>query len=574
MISTLLEFATQERDTYKAFKAAAEKALGQAQADLAAAQKQHEDARKDFAKLEQEADGLRKDLAVIPMPADGQALLAQLEQHIIGMRKKHADILDAEDTMATVNARVKRARTELDRATARLAEAETKLKAAKDRNLRLAGWAEQLKKPPLDTLPADADGALKGQTYTDAKKRVEDDIPKDLRDRAHERGVQQRKRRAAVDAALASAETKRLAEQNAALGATPQAWLKARADFDAAEAALKDYMTATRERLDLARGLLNRIATDLPLTLAEKDHIVDVTLVARGTAAAALEKARDDKRAKVEDKGVAVEEAILAALAKDPTSDPDQDNAVKNAKKDLADAEKELADANKVVGVSALEKARDNAADDRAKKQKAHDDALAAAGGNVNDPAVKAAEDELTAADTKSTAAKKAFDDAAKARADAKKAVDDKQKDVDDAVAAAKAKVPPVNPDTDPTVKAARAALEKAENELAKAERALIPISGDLDAWEAAIPDPTWRMLVDLEEAERILTDLAAIKPADRLQAVKDKEAALVATLDAVARSARTLAFLEDSVAERMAWATRAAGAAPARLLSAIRGDS
>lgn len=578
MITTLSDFATHERDTYKTLKAAAEKSLGDAQTALAQAQKDHEAARNDFAKLEQEADGLRKDLAIIPMPADGQALLDQLEQHIVGMREKQAEILDAEDAMAAADAKVKRARTELDRATARLAEAEKKLKEAQDRNERLAGWAEQLKKPPLDTLPTDADAALNtaphNKTFTDAKKRVEDDIPKDLRDRAHERGLQQRKRRAAVEAAVASAEVKRLAEQNAALGAAPQAWLKARGEFDAAEAGLKDYMTATRERLDLAGGLLSRIATALPLTLAEKDHIVDATLVARGTAAAALEKARDDKLAKVEEKRAAVEEAILAALAKDPTSDSSQDNAVKNAKKELADAEKELADTNKVLALSALEKARDDAAAEKDKKQDALNAAVAASQDPNNDPAVAAAKDALKIADDKSTAAKKTFDDAAKVRTDAKKAVDDRQKDVDDAIAAAKAKVPPVNPDTDPKVKDARTALEKAKNELAKAERPLIPISGDLDAWEAAIPDSSWRMLVDREEAERLLTDLAGAKPADLLQAVKDKEAALVGALDTVARSVRSMAFLEDAVAERTALRTRAAGAAPARLLSAIRGDS
>src|SRR5947199_444885 len=107
MATTLLDFAKQEHDTYATLKTNADKALAEAQTVLTQAQRTRDEATRTLGALEQEVGDIRKKLAGIPLPADGQALLVELEQHMIDMRAAHATILDGEDAAADADARVK-----------------------------------------------------------------------------------------------------------------------------------------------------------------------------------------------------------------------------------------------------------------------------------------------------------------------------------------------------------------------------------------------------------------------------------------------------------------------------------
>jgi hypothetical protein len=574
MATTLHDFATQERDTYAALRTKADEALAKAQTALTGAQTRREEATKALATLEQEVGDIRKKLGEIPSPADGHALLVDLEERMIGVRTRQAAILDAEEDVAGADAQVKSVRAGLAVAVARLAEAASALETAKARATRLADWTTALGKPPLSDLPGDADAALnsppRNEAFTKARQRIQEDIPQPLRDRARERGTQARQRLKVRSDAAASAETARLAEWNKTVGATPQALEKAQREFDAAEAALRDYLTRGRERYQLAAGLLSRIVSALPLTPAEKDRIADPLVAARATAALALEKARDTAQVALEAKQLALDDATSAALASAPTANPDDDGAVKAAKTERDKAKEDLDKANAALATSALQKARDDTAKEAADKQKASDDIQgSAATQEEKDSAADAAQQAQARADE----ARKAFEDATKARDDAKAAVPTREKELKDARTAAAAKVPPVDPESDPAVKDARTALALAKNELAKAERRLITIGGGLDVWEAAVLDTSWRMLADFDEAERILTDLKDSKPSDLLKAVKDTEAALVAARESTTKSARALVVLEGDAAERRARLEQAREAAPARFLSALRGD-
>src|SRR2546423_1530787 len=133
-----------------------------------------------------------------------------------------------------------------------------------------------------------------------------------------------------------------------------------------------------------------------------------------------------------------------------------------------------------------------------------------------------------------------------------------------------------IDPEANPTqkVKDAQKDLDDARNAFAIADGNYLPANVKaLDAWEAAVPDATWRHLADFEEAQQALTELKQTKGQDLVDDLTLAEANLAAALADASGSARRLRVLE---AERQAHAARAAfeASAAARLtLSALRGD-
>ncbi len=95
-----------------------------------------------------------------------------------------------------------------------------------------------------------------------------------------------------------------------------------------------------------------------------------------------------------------------------------------------------------------------------------------------------------------------------------------------------------------------------------------------LDAWEAALPDSAYAANAQLQEAEEILARLAGTDPTALVAAVTAAETALVKALLAQASSDRTLAYLQDTLAQQAARRDRARAARQDTVFSFMRGDS
>jgi hypothetical protein len=138
----------------------------------------------------------------------------------------------------------------------------------------------------------------------------------------------------------------------------------------------------------------------------------------------------------------------------------------------------------------------------------------------------------------------------------------------------AKTKDVDADPESDPDVIVAKAelataltAVDAARNEFTAGMKA------DLAAWEAAVPDNTWRLIADFDEAERWLNDLK-VNQTSLESKTTDAEKELVAVLVSADKNARTLQTLQNEAAKAAALAKFDAGALPRRVLGAMRGDS
>lgn len=154
------------------------------------------------------------------------------------------------------------------------------------------------------------------------------------------------------------------------------------------------------------------------------------------------------------------------------------------------------------------------------------------------------------------------------ARDTAQAALEAAQRAYDDAVLDALAADPDTTPVVDDEdVTDAQDALATAEGEYTAAMRE------NLQRWEATVPDALWRALDAFLEAEELLDELAA-GPGTRAADLSTNESAYAAALDAEARALRAQAVVERAVRERSGLADAARRTAPARTLSALRGDA
>ncbi len=126
---------------------------------------------------------------------------------------------------------------------------------------------------------------------------------------------------------------------------------------------------------------------------------------------------------------------------------------------------------------------------------------------------------------------------------------------------------------TDATVAAKRAAIGTAVTTYTSALTAFTTKS-DLDNWEAVIPDPAWKVLLDFEDAAAALVDLSAVDPATLATTMDTAENDYATALAAAGAAQRRSDYYGDAIGlceERLAAAQAAIGK---RLASAIRGDS
>ncbi len=444
--TTMLQFANQEKSAYQSEQTKAQAALAAAQQVLAQAQADLATLSADFAKLQDQVASIHKQLAVTPMPADAAALAQQLETTIIALRAKQAQLLDGDDAVDEAQSEAENAQADFDHVNAALAKATSDQANAQADDATRTAWKQAVAAAPLNTLKADAAAALAASPFTDAKTRIEGDIPSALITRARERGTLAVDRLMAFQTAATFAEDELSTDldTNAGLGGKTQ---KRRVEFKRAQAAFGDYVQRAAERYDRALAVLAGVVSAPPLTQPEKDRITDVTIVAKGTAAATNEKARDDAEAA---KQAALDDATLVALEADPDAD--------------------------VSG----------------------------------DPNVSAAATALQTSQTALTAAQNAY---------------------------------------------------TAQNRK------------DLDTWEAAVPDSSWNLLAQFEEAKLVLTSLSTVDPTALATAMKTAESAYAGALFTEAQGARTTWFLTESAkrrADRLATATKSG---KAHVFGALRGD-
>ncbi len=511
MPTMIIDYATQRRDDAKKAVTTAKQRLTTAQTGIAARSKEVEDSTSVLTELEKKAAEIRQKLSTIPTPADGSALLDTLEQTIIQIRYEQSKILQAQTGLLAAQSDAARAQAELSAATSRLTTREADLKQAALSGKQRAAWANALGTVPLSKINTDADKALKNKPFKDAQKRIAADLPTSLLTRAEERRADESARLARRSAETQAAEAALLAEvkKGGAAGQASEQW----AAFLRLEAAARDFINTAKGRFDQAQAMLAEVGdtTRSPLTDEQVERINDASLTVARDAAAGIEKALDAKLKDLEDKQAVLAEEILKAKAANQV--PEDEQAVKDATKDVEDAQLAFDAANNAW--RAEEQARDAAQE-----------------------AVGAQQAILAQAIQKAIVAKQ-------------------------------------NPDIDPGVIQAKSDLAAAQQDLKDAIDAYkLSNRGILHAWEAAMPDTAWQLVDDYEEAAEILQALRDSDPAKLKTELEQAEADYVAAQLIADASASVLEQLAAEQDVRAAHEQSVRQAEAARLFSALRGDN
>jgi len=508
----ILDYATRQRDDAMLAVAAAQRQLGEAQSAIAAESENLARATGAFSDLNKQADETRKKLAASPTSADGVALLDALEQLVIRSRAKRAGALMAQAELDAAKATAESAQTLLNTASARLARAESALKQADEAHNQREKLKTALTAAPLSTINTDADGALRNDPFNSAKTRIEADFPAGLLARAEERFDAEAARIARTVADALAAEDAALTERDVNGGVIGDADKQWRA-FLRAEAAARDFVNTAKSRFDQAQATLAGVADadTFPLTPEESARINDATLKTAREAAAAAENIRDGELKNLNAAVDALEAEILKARSEN--KNPDDVQAVIDARNTLAAAEIAF-----------------QSADDNWRAEEIDRDAKLAD--------VAAKQVALAVATQSAIAAKK-------------------------------------DPEADVNVIAARTALTEAENTLKIAEDNYKQSDhGVLHAWEAAVPETSWLLLADYEEARRALNDLKASDPAKLKSDLDQAEADFV---EAKLKADASSNVMEQLAAEQTRRAGRRQSARQnhvQRLFGALRGDN
>ena len=326
----IVPYAQQRRSTLSSALDAAKIRLSKALTDINTERGKVEAATTAFAELEAKIAEIRGKLSAVPTPADGDLLLAQLEKAIIDSRAKRAEITSAKIALTDAQAREVSASADVATFTGQLAAIDDLLKRAEpastDRDKLIAALDGPLASIKSDAAKAIDETKATGATFKKAKKRIEDDLPPSLLDRAV-------KRRDAASARITYTTTAREAAEKAVrqesdkngLGVAASSALSA---LTRAEAAAREFVNSARSRFDQANAALARVAdkTVSPLTPEQ---------IARLNAPDPLKKSRDD---------AATEEAKVEGLQQTLEGKQEAlDKALVDAKANPADATKQAA---------------------------------------------------------------------------------------------------------------------------------------------------------------------------------------------------------------------------------------
>jgi hypothetical protein len=349
MADTLLTVATEERDKAKGERDRVAGELNRAQADLTGAQKELGDAAKELTALQNEAAAIRRQIAQTTIAADGKKLFDKLDENTTKVRAEQAAIVALNESVASARSRIIASQAELDRATAAVAATEQALADARRADDDRTAWANAAS-GPLSGLPGKAEVTKSGAAKTvaaGATARLDGgkggDIPAEVFERANDRRAKRATRLgSAVDAAEQAED--RLADESAKAGLAGER-AKAGTVYARSREALRDFALTARERYDRALALLNGVAASTGLNQDEKDRIDELNQEALAANAFALEAARDDAQADLDEKNDEIAAAYLEALATDPTTDPATSAAVTAASANLDTLEQAVSDA-------------------------------------------------------------------------------------------------------------------------------------------------------------------------------------------------------------------------------------
>jgi hypothetical protein len=513
--TTIIEYVTQRRDNAQLALTATQQQLATAQAALSdsIAVLAVETALLDS--LNKTAAELRQKLAAVPTPADGEPLLIALEQITIRQRASQSKIVDIQGEILIAQSDVTAAQDDLAAASATLNDAESDFTQAAKPGEQRDEWITKLDAEPLASLHTAATKALdlalaEGAVFKKAKERIEADIPAKLLERAEQRHDAEVTRLKDAAAKTTTATAAVVAERKKSHLAANAADLWTA--FRSVESATGEHVASASARFAQSATTLTAVGDEnnSPLTPEQIARINDAALQPDREAAAAEEKNVHDKRKDLDDKQAILDDAIVAAKA-DPT------NAAKA--QDVVDAQADVATA-RVDYITAHDVWIDKLSDYR---------------GAIHN-------------------------------------LEDKQKTLNAARQAAIAAG--VDPETDPDVQVALVNVVTAEMNLKTAEDLYRASShGILHAWEAAVPDSTWRIFEQYKQAQQTLTDLKSPSAAAVKQRLLTAETDY---LTAQLKADASASVLSQLTAEQIRRATREAAAREvfaARLFSALRGD-
>lgn len=297
-MTTLLEFATNDMARVNGDKTTAQSAVAAAQAGLAAAQQDRDDTAQKIAKKQDAIAKKRVEIANAAMPADAEAAAADLETLLIDLNDLQAHAVDVQVQIDTYQSQIDVQLDSLGTATSRSVQATSALAVAQKTDADHAAWHAAIGVPPLSTISADANTALGGSTYADAKERAEDGFDTTLLAHVRTRESKEQARLAQIESTLQDMEddldSKIAADRGVAGAVAPL-----QRTYDRAEAAFRELATGAQDRYNRALGLLSSIANAPPLTIAERNRMTDATIVstAKGdpvTHEEDLETAQDD----------------------------------------------------------------------------------------------------------------------------------------------------------------------------------------------------------------------------------------------------------------------------------------
>jgi hypothetical protein len=455
---------------------------------------------------------------------------------------------------------------------------------------------QKLKEPPLSTLKAEADNIPTGESWNAAKKRLEEDITREL---------------FTCTEARADLEIERLnnyKKQADKLAEQLDVTIKINnlsQKFEKADAAFRDYVVNAKRRFDQVQAIAARVADTKQnqLTEAEKASIqskkpddgtndavlqeIRKTAANRGKALATAQKDFDIQVINAEEKKADAEINLLKAqriaLAKD--INPGADEEVKKAKTELETAKNELENLKtnlpeklkKSIEEFSLFETNDKDPDEQDLKTLV--DKLEANSGPAKLVSQfiwgkfdKPTKDVLGDSTAKLSDQQDALIEALNKILKGESIYEEQRFKGVDLHPATQLLIK--NPTTENRIRLNRLLLEDtypleiANSHLFKPFYQVV-----LWNWELAVPDTAWRNLADFEEAKRLLTDLQ-MDPAQLVKTLDEAEADFVASLQEEDKNRKKLESIKDEMEKAATKLSFETGILPRRVFSALRGDS
>lgn len=277
-MSTLLDFATTDLARVNGDKTSAQSAVAAAQTGLATAQQTRDDNAKAIADKQNDIARKRIEIANAAMPADAAAAAAELETMLIDLNDLQAHAVDAQVQIDTYQSQIDVQLGMLGNATTRSVQATSTLSAAQKTDAGHAAWHAAIGAAPLATISANAATALGSQIYADAKARAQDGFDATLLTHVRTRESNEQARLALIESTLRDMEDDLDAKIEADRGLAG-AVAPLQRTYDRAEADFRALATGAQDRYNRALGLLATIAAAPALTDAERNRMVDATIV-------------------------------------------------------------------------------------------------------------------------------------------------------------------------------------------------------------------------------------------------------------------------------------------------------